>query len=55
MPSVSAKQKKTMRAAAHDPAFAKKVGIPQDVAMEYYQADEAKANAASVRGKGKKK
>ncbi len=42
MPSTSAKQEKTMRAAAHDPAFAKKVGIPQDVAKEYAKADEAK-------------
>lgn len=39
MPSVSAKQAKTMRAAAHNPAFAKKVGIPVSVAKEFNAAD----------------
>jgi hypothetical protein len=29
-----------MAAAAHDPAFAKKVGVPQSVASEYNQADK---------------
>ena len=43
LPSVSAKQARTMRAAAHDPKFAKKVGIPQKVAKEYVAADQAKA------------
>jgi hypothetical protein len=42
MPSTSAKQERTMRAAAHNPEFAKKMGIPQDVAKEYEKADEAK-------------
>lgn len=42
MPSVSAKQARTMAAAAHNPAFAKKVGIPQKVAKEFNQADAAK-------------
>jgi hypothetical protein len=31
-----------MAAAAHNPAFAKKVGIPQKVAKEFNQADTAK-------------
>ena len=35
MPAVSAKQKRFMEAAAHNPSFAKKAGIPQDVAQEY--------------------
>jgi hypothetical protein len=35
MPAVSAKQKKLMDAAAHSPAFAKKVGIPTKVAKEF--------------------
>ena len=39
MPSKSAKQARTMAAAAHDPAFAKKVGIPQKVAKEFNEAD----------------
>jgi hypothetical protein len=42
MPSKSKKQEKTMRAAAHNPAFAKKVGIPQKVAKEYEAADKRK-------------
>lgn len=42
MPSKSAKQARTMAAAAHDPKFAKKVGIPQTVAKEFNQADKAK-------------
>jgi hypothetical protein len=29
-----------MAAAAHDPAFAKKMGIPQGVAKEFNQADK---------------
>jgi hypothetical protein len=43
MPSKSPKQRRTMRAAAHNPAFAKKVGIPQPVAREFEAADKAKA------------
>ena len=39
MPSKSKKQARTMAAAAHDPKFAKKVGIPQKVAKEYNKAD----------------
>lgn len=39
MPSKSEKQARTMRAAAHDKEFADKVGIPQDVAREYVEAD----------------
>jgi hypothetical protein len=35
MPAVSEKQKRLMDAAAHNPAFAKKVGIPQNVAEEF--------------------
>ncbi len=42
MPSKSAKQARTMAAAAHNPAFAKKVGIPQSVAKEFNQADAKK-------------
>lgn len=42
MPSKSKKQARTMRAAAHDPKFAKKVGIPVKVAKEYVAEDEAR-------------
>lgn len=40
MPSKSPKQARTMRAAAHDPAFARKIGIPQPVAKEFVAADK---------------
>lgn len=42
MPSKSAKQARTMKAAAHDKGFAKKVGIPQKVAKEFVAADKKK-------------
>lgn len=42
MPSKSVKQARTMRAAAHDPEFAAKVGIPRNVAEEFVAADERK-------------
>ena len=44
MPSKSEKQKRTMRAAAHDPEFAKKMGIPQEVARESEAADKSKGD-----------
>ena len=40
MPSKSPKQARTMAAAAHNPQFAKKVGIPAKVAKEFNQADK---------------
>jgi hypothetical protein len=40
MPATSAKQKKFMDAAAHNPAFAKKAGIPTKVAKEYSKASK---------------
>jgi hypothetical protein len=40
MPSKSKKQARTMAAAAHNPKFAKKVGIPQNVAQDFNQADK---------------
>lgn len=42
MPSKSKKQAKTMRAAAHDKKFAKKVGIKQSVAKHFVDADKKK-------------
>lgn len=49
MPSKSPKQARTMRAAAHNPQFAKKVGIPQKVAREFVSADEKKASRPNKR------
>ncbi len=51
MPSKSPKQARTMRAAAHNPSFAKKMGIPQSVAKEYEAADKKKSGKSK---KGKK-
>lgn len=42
MPSTSDKQEKFMNAAAHNPEFAKKAGIPQSVAKDFHEADKAK-------------
>ena len=42
MPSVSKKQHNFMAAAAHNPAFAKKVGVTVSVAKEFNQADKGK-------------
>ena len=40
MPAKSAAQKRLMDAAAHNPAFAKKVGIPSKVAKEFSKASK---------------
>lgn len=42
MPSKTLKQKRTMQAAAANPKFASKVGIPVKVAKEFVKADKAK-------------
>lgn len=48
MSSVSPKQKKFMRAAAHNAEFAKEAGISQTVAREFYQADKRQARRKSI-------
>jgi hypothetical protein len=42
MPSTSKKQHNFMAAIANNPAFAKKVGIPQSVGKEFNEADKGK-------------
>ncbi len=42
MPSKSKKQRRFMAAAANNPDFAKRAGIPQSVAREYHEADKAR-------------
>jgi hypothetical protein len=42
MPSTSKKQHNFMAAIAHNPAFAKKVGVPQSVGKEFNKADKGK-------------
>jgi hypothetical protein len=42
MPATSAKQKKFMNAAAHNPEFAKEAGVPVGVAKEFSKASKGK-------------
>jgi hypothetical protein len=42
MPSTSKKQHNFMAAVAHNPSFAKKVGVPQSVGKEFNSADKGK-------------
>jgi len=42
MPSTSKKQHNFMAAIAHNPSFAKKVGVPQSVGKEFNNADKGK-------------
>ena len=52
MPSKSPSQARLMAAAAHNPKFAKKVGVPPKVAKEFNKAD---AGTGILRKKGAKK
>ncbi len=40
MPSKSKQQARLMAAAAHDPEFAERVGVPMKVAKDYVKADK---------------
>ena len=42
MPSVSKKQHNFMAAVAHNPAFAKKAGVPQSVGQDFSTADKGR-------------
>jgi hypothetical protein len=42
MPSTSKKQADFMRAVAHSPKFAKKVGVPQSVGKDFSTADKSR-------------
>lgn len=55
MPSHSPAQARMMAAAAHDPKFAKKVGVPVSVAKDYNQADKGKRLAEAMKAMDKKK
>jgi hypothetical protein len=46
MPSKSPAQHRLMEAVAHNPAFAKKVGIPQSVGKDFANADKGKKFAS---------
>jgi hypothetical protein len=52
MPSKSPAQARLMAAAAHDPAFAKRAGVPVSVAKDFNRADTGTkmlARAAALR------
>lgn len=55
MPSHSPAQARMMAAAAHDPKFAKKVGVPVSVAKDYNEADKGKRLAEAMKAMDKKK
>jgi len=55
MPSKSAAQARLMAAAAHDPKFAKKAGIPVSVAKDYNAADAKRKVPWGAMLKGKRK
>ena len=50
MPSKSRAQARLMAAAAHDPAFAKRVSVPRKVAKEFNKSD---AGTGIIRPKGR--
>jgi hypothetical protein len=51
MPSKSPAQARMMAAAAHDPKFRKKVGVPKSVAEDFNAAD---ANTGMIKPKKKR-
>ena len=50
MPAVSKKQEKLMQAVAHNPEFAKKVGVPQKVGKEFTMKKYAKGGISEYGG-----
>ena len=54
MPSKSGKQARFMAAAAHDPKFAKRVGIDQKTAKEFNQADKGEGHHQAQEGTGQR-
>ena len=53
MPSTSPAQARLMAAAAHNPAFAKKAGVPVKVAKEFNQHDKGSAMLSAALRKKK--
>ena len=48
MPAKSAKQEKFMRAVAHSPSFAKKVGVPMSVGREFTKSGGGMAESKAM-------
>jgi hypothetical protein len=55
MPSKSAQQHRLMEAAAHNPQFAEKAGIPPKVAKQFIAEDKKLAKRSSSKRSGKKR
>jgi hypothetical protein len=53
MPSKSKAQHDLMQAAAHDPKFAAKAGVPQEVAKEFVSADKKKSLKKQIKARYK--
>ena len=51
VPSVSKKQERFMQAVAHNPAFAKKAGVPQSVGKEFTKSGGGMAESKKMVGK----
>ena len=51
MPAKSEKQEKFMRAVAHSPSFAKKVGVPMSVGREFTKSGGGMAESKKMVGK----
>ena len=51
MPAVSKKQERFMQAVAHNPAFAKKAGVPQSVGKEFTKSGGGMAESKKMMGK----
>ena len=49
MPSKSPAQARLMAAAAHDPGFAEKAGVPVSVARDFNAADQKKRKKKPIR------
>lgn len=55
MPSKSPAQARLMAAAAHDPAFAKRAGVPQSVAKEFNLEDKGLRLAEAMKAYAKRR
>ena len=51
MPTVSKKQERFMQAVAHNPAFAKKAGVPQSVGKEFTKSGGGEMKEKAMVGK----
>ena len=51
MPTVSKKQERFMQAVAHNPAFAKKAGVPQSVGKEFTKSGGGMAESKKMMAK----